>query len=178
MSKGDCRASLRLIIMTAATVGSMNAWGQSLQFFVVIDGIPGESRDALFPNSIEASTYSAGVASIPVQGATFSDFSFAATLSKASPLLMVAAASGQLISSAVLNVVRNGGQRQRFLTYTLTNVTVTSHHPSGRISGGPLTEEFTLSYGTITVEYRPQNPDGTLGDPITRCWDVQNGQPC
>ena len=33
--------------------------------------------------------------------------------------------------------------------------------------------EITLAYGRITIEYRPQTPDGSLGPPVVTGWDVK-----
>jgi hypothetical protein len=36
--------------------------------------------------------------------------------------------------------------------------------------------EVTLGYGRITIEYRPQMPDGSLGPPAVTGWDVRGNR--
>ncbi len=148
---------------------------QQVDYFLLISGIAGESTDAQHPNWIDILSTSVGIQSI-AQQTTFADFSFVSKVSAASPALLLGAASGQHFPSAVLGVRRGAGNPD-YLKYTLTDVVVTRDVLSG--SGGSIpTENFALSYSMIEIQYRPTRPDGTLGPPITTCWDLTAGGPC
>ena len=37
-------------------------------------------------------------------------------------------------------------------------------------------DDLLLTYGRITYTVWPQNPDGSLGEPVTVSWDVERNQ--
>ena len=85
--------------------------------FLKLDGIEGESNDKTHKGEIEISSYSWGVAnsgSFSHGGgggegkATFQDLHFGMPMSKASPKLMSACATGKHIPSAVLDLPQGG----------------------------------------------------------------------
>jgi type VI secretion system secreted protein Hcp len=170
------KACLRMVtVLTLLVIGWPAGSSAQVDYFLLISGIPGESTDAQHQDWIDILSTSVGVQSAAPQ-ATFGDFSFVSRESSASPALLLAAASGQQFPSAVLGVRRGAGNPD-YLRYTLTNVTVTRDQISGASSSVP-TEAFALSYSMIQIQYRPQRPDGTLGPPITTCWDLSAGAPC
>ena len=64
-----------------------------------------------------------------------------------------------------------------YLTFEFNVVFTTSIKWSGSSDEAP-TETITFEYESLRVTYRPQNPDGSLGDSVSRCWDVCRNQPC
>jgi type VI secretion system secreted protein Hcp len=100
------------------------------------------------------------------------DLSVVMKLNKASPLLMLACASGQHIKSAVLTARRAVKTQVEFLVIKLTDVLVSSCHATGGVSNEPM-DQIGFNFAKIEVDYRPQNPDGTPGAPVTGGWDVK-----
>jgi type VI secretion system secreted protein Hcp len=149
--------------------------------FLKLDGIEGESTDARHQGEIDVLSWSWGVSNsatiLAGHGggsgkATFDSLKVAAVTSKASPILMLATASGQHISGAVLTARKAGGAQPEFLTITMEDVVVSSYH-LGTDAGALPSDQFSLTYAKIVMEYRPQKADGTLAPPITAGWDVK-----
>jgi type VI secretion system secreted protein Hcp len=149
--------------------------------FLKIDGVQGESTDAKHKDEIDVLSFSFGVSQAggaPGGGggagkASLTDLHFVARTQKSSPRLFVACASGEHVKQAVLTVRKAGGKQQEYLTITLREVRVTSYQASGSADDeGPL-DQVALGYGKIEIEYRPQDPKGTLGPPVKGGWDVK-----
>ena len=111
--------------------------------FLKLDGIEGESNDKTHKGEIEISSYSWGVAnsgSFSHGGgggegrATFQDLHFGMQMSKASPKLMSACATGKHIPSAVLTCRKAGGTQTEFLKIKLADVLVSSYQNGGNNS--------------------------------------------
>ncbi len=96
-------------------------------------------------------------------------------LNKASPLLLLACASGQHIKGAVLTARRAVKAQLEFLVIKLTDVLVTSYGTSGGVSSEP-TDHVAFNFAKIEFDYRAQNPDGSPGPPIVAGWDVKAGK--
>jgi type VI secretion system secreted protein Hcp len=158
----------------------------AVDYFLKIEGIPGESQDAKHTGEIEVTAWSWGEAAAG-QGAPggagggagkvqLQDLHFTARISKASPKLMQACASGQHIKSAVLTGRRAGNQGAEFLTYSLSDVLVSSFQTGdGEDNVAPL-DSVALGFGRIQVEYRETKPDGSLGGAVKFGWDVKQNK--
>ncbi len=92
-------------------------------------------------------------------------------MDKASPLLMLAAASGQHFKSAVLTVRKSGEVSQEYLTITLGDLMVSSYQTEAAGDTVPV-DQVSFSFGRIEIVYRPQRPDGTFEAPVSAGWDV------
>ena len=157
----------------------------AVDYFLQIDGIPGESTDSEHNGEINISSWSWGEtqATGPNPGGeagkvSVQDFHFSKAVDKASPKLMLACASGQRIKNAVLSCRKVGGVRKDFLTITLTEVTVSSYEIAGN-SGAAIdpTDQFALHFAKIEFNYVQQKPDGTMGASTQAGWDVKNNKP-
>jgi len=154
-------------------------------YFLKIDGIPGESKDATHTNQIDILSFSWGESQPGTfgqgQGGTagkvsMSDFSFMMTTCKASTELMAACASGKHISEAVLycrKATGNGGQ-QEYMTWTMSPVMVSSYQTGGSSGSDVPTDSCTLNYGKIKIDYKIQVDDkGTLQSTTPFGWDLE-----
>jgi type VI secretion system secreted protein Hcp len=129
--------------------------------FLKIDGIDGESTDKVHPGEIEIQSFSWGVTNTgsAIGGgggagkASFSDLNFASSLSKASPNLMLASATGKHIASATLTCRKSGGNGIEFLKIKLSDILVSSYQ-SGGSTGADLPEDsFGLNFTKIDFLY-------------------------
>jgi type VI secretion system secreted protein Hcp len=93
-------------------------------------------------------------------------------VSKASPKLFLACATGQHIKEAALVGVKEGKDRQEFFKVTLTDVLVSSFQQSG-MSGDIPTDQFSLNFAEIEYGYRPQKADGSLDAPVKAAYDLK-----
>ena len=159
----------------------------SIDFFLKIDGIEGESKDAKHKNEIDIAAFSwsehqsgtahagggFGGGKVQAGDAQFSSSYF----SKASPKLFLACASGEHIKKAVLICRRAGKEQQEFLKWTFSDLLISSYSSSGQAGGDGLpTESFSLNFTKIEMEYKEQKPDGTLGGATPAGWDVGANQ--
>ena len=154
-----------------------------IEYFLKIDSVPGESRDAHHPDEIEVTSFSWGEATSGslvggggAGGGTagkihVQDFHFSAVTNKASPKLMVLCANGKHLKTAVLTARRGGGGQQEFLKLTFTDVTISSYNISGTESNVP-TDQVSLNFSKVQIDYKPQNANGSLGAAVHGGWDV------
>lgn len=112
------------------------------------------------------------------------NFAFKMHTNNASPHLMYAVATNQKIPKATLECRKAGPLRREevYLKYVLEDVYVVSYRPTGDMESAtgdgnviPV-EECTLGFGKITMEYRIQNEDGSLGGTITKQWDLRSNR--
>jgi type VI secretion system secreted protein Hcp len=153
-------------------------------YFLRIDGIAGESTDAKHKGEIAVQTFLWGEtqSGSPVGGGGAGKLSagpliVTARASKASPLLLLACATGQHIKSAVLSARRAGAGKAQldYLTISLADVLVTSFEVNANTENGPV-DEVSLAFAQLVVEYREQNPDGSPGTVTRAGWDVKANQ--
>jgi type VI secretion system secreted protein Hcp len=147
-------------------------------YFLKIDGIAGESQDPRHLGEIEVESFSWGETHLPSAAGTaasrptIQDFHIVKPVDKASPVLMLAAASGQHFKSAMLTAEKPETASEAYLTFTLGDLMVSSYQTEAP-AGQPLpVDQVSLSFGRIEMAYRPQRPDGTFDAPVTAGWDV------
>jgi type VI secretion system secreted protein Hcp len=159
----------------------------AVDYFLKIDGIEGESRDAKHNNEIDLVSWSWGESRSGTRASggrggagkvAMQDFQFVMHVNKASPNLLLACASGQHIKSAVLTCRKSGQEQQEFLKYTFSDVLISSYQTGGSSSADvvPL-DQVSLSFATIEIEYREQKPDGSLGGSVKAGWDLKQNKP-
>jgi type VI secretion system secreted protein Hcp len=149
-------------------------------YFLKIDGIPGESQDAKHKEEIELVSFSWGVThgalgpSVGVGSgagrAQFKDLQAVMHVSKASPQLFLATASGKHIKEANLSVRKAGKAQVEYLKIKLTNVIVSSFEESG--GGDTPLETVAFNFGQINVSYAAQQQTGALGAAVEATWDL------
>lgn len=159
------------------------AQAASVDYFLKIEGIDGESQDSQHPSAIQIESWSWGESNAGIShgsggGAgkvSFQDFSFTSSVSKATPKLMLAAANGKRFPRATLTVRKAGGDQQDYYKVTLLNVMVSSYGNSGSGTNIP-TDQFSLNFTKIEFEYKTQKADGTLDAPIKASWDLKTNK--
>jgi type VI secretion system secreted protein Hcp len=158
----------------------------AIDYFLKIDGIPGESLDSKHKGEIEVEAWSWGeanptAASAPGAGGgagkvQMQDFSFTARTSKASPSLMLACASGKHFKGAVLTARKAGKAQAEFLTFSLSDILVSAYQVGGAEGEVVPMDSVSLNFSKIQVEYKEQKPDGSLGTSIKAGWDVKKNK--
>lgn len=107
--------------------------------FLKIEGIEGDSTDRNHKGEIEILSWSWGETNASANtggggGAgkvSMQDFHFTMQVSKASPNLMLACATGKHFREATLTARKAGGQQQDFLKIKLSDVLVSSYQTEG-----------------------------------------------
>ncbi len=151
-------------------------------YLLEIEGIKGESSDKKHPGTIEIDSFSWGVSNAASMAsgsgggagkASFSDLSMMTNTCKASPLLMLACATGQHIKSAKLFVRKQGTEQHDYYVITLTDLLVSSFQTSGGGGSQSPSESFSLNFTKIEFSYSPQKPDGSLDTAIKASWNLK-----
>ena len=156
----------------------------AVDYFLKIDSVEAESTDDKHKGEIELESFSWGetnTAGGPGGGGSgkvqVDDLLVTMHVSKASPKLMLACASGKHHKEAVLTVRRAGKSQQEFLIIKLKEVLVTSFQTVGSAESDVLLDQASFGFSTIQMEYRPQKADGSLGPSVKAGWDVKNNKP-
>lgn len=161
-----------------------SAHAAQVDYFLKLADIPGESLDSTHKDWIDIMSWSWGLSNPSASSATggagagkvrFHDLVITKLVDKASPQLLLACASGKHIKTAKV-VARKAGGEHDYLIYTFQNLLCSSDKISGSGTNFP-TEEITLNFSQVHVEYHQQNADGKLGSAIGGGWDIVKNQP-
>ena len=149
--------------------------------FAKIGDIKGESLDDKHKDEIEVLSFSWGVTNPAVISggggggsgkATFHDLSIVHNLDKASPLLLRACATGMHIKDAVITHRKAGKGQQEYLIVKLNDVIITGVTHGGS-PGQAISENVTLAFAKVDLEYKPQKADGSLDAGIHFKYDIK-----
>ena len=154
----------------------------AVDYFLKIDGIQGESRDDGHKDEIDIESFSWG----ETQSGTFAvgggggsgkvsmqDFHFTMPVNKASPALFLACAQGNHIKNAILTCRKAGRDQQEFLKVTMNDVLVSSFQIGGAEGVVP-TDQISLNFAKIEVEYQEQDATGKLVGSIKKWFDLKS----
>jgi type VI secretion system secreted protein Hcp len=152
----------------------------AFDYFLRVDGIQGESADAKHKDEIDVLSWSWGETqpTSPSPGGgggagkvEMSDLTVVTRLSKASPHLLLACASGKHFKSAVLTGRKAGKGQADYLTFSLSDVLVSSYQTGGSASVEPPMDSIGLNFAKLQVEYKEQKADGSFGQSVKVGWD-------
>jgi type VI secretion system secreted protein Hcp len=147
--------------------------------FAKLGDIKGESLDSKHKDEIEVLSYSWGVSNAGSMGrgsgggegkATFHDLSFVHNIDKASPVLMQYCATGVHLKEATITHRKAGKQQHEYLVVKMNDVIITGVTHGG--SGDGHSENVSLSFAKVAVEYKPQKPDGSLDAGVHFKYDI------
>ena len=150
--------------------------------FAKIGDIKGESLDSKHKDEVEILSWSWGVSQSASgsQGggaasgrAAFSDFSFTHHIDKSSPVLMRACATGEHIKEATISVRKAGKEQHEYLIIKMSDVIITGVSPGGSGDGAGFAEHVALKFAKVHLEYKPVNPNGTLGAAVDFKFDLK-----
>jgi len=169
--------------------------GTHSDYFLKLDGVPGESQDKSHKDEIQVLNWSIGAAQATIAsvGGTgggagkvkFQDFRITKPVDKASPKLMLACASGQHFTNLLFTARRAGGTQADYWTMKLSPVLVSSWELDSGLDGssgggvasgdkyGMPVESVSFTFGKMDITYNAQNPDGTKGAAVAAGWNLQ-----
>jgi type VI secretion system secreted protein Hcp len=158
----------------------------AVDYFLQITGVEGESTDAKHKGWIDVDSWSWGETrpAPPAGGGgggagkvQIQDLHFVSRVSKASPKLFLACANGQHFKEAKLVGRKAGKEQQEFLTWTFSDILVTGYQTGGA-EGGEIvpSDQVSLNFAKLKVEYRAQKADGSLDAPVSAGWDAKNNK--
>lgn len=162
-------------------------------YFLKIDGIEGESQDARHRGEIVLDAWSFGGTAEGMVGGKPSgsprpgvasgrfdaqDFEFTAKVSKASPKLFEACATGARLREAAMSARKAGAEQQDYLRIRLSDVVIASYQQGGSSASGDVpVDQVSCSFARIEIEYKEQRPDGSLGGSVSVMFDLRKKTP-
>jgi type VI secretion system secreted protein Hcp len=155
----------------------------AMDMFIKIGALKGEAKDndAKHKETIDVLAWSwgmsnsgsaqqgggAGAGKVNVQ-----DLSFTKWIDKSSPDLMLYCCNGKHVDKATLTVRKAGEKPLEYLIITLEDLIVTSVSTGGSGGEDRLTENVTLNFARVKVEYKEQTATGTVGATPTMGWNI------
>jgi type VI secretion system secreted protein Hcp len=131
--------------------------------FLKISTIRGEGGEDMHKGWIELLSYSHGIdqpklapssgAWMPADHIESHDFTITKLVDHASPKLTAAYATGERFSEVNVEICLAGGDKQKYMEYKLTDVTIASVRPGEHASDSeaPQTEVVTFSYAEFEI---------------------------
>jgi type VI secretion system secreted protein Hcp len=174
------RRVLRLLLpVSLMALMGLSAQAQASEYFIKISGISGDSTQKGATGSIVATSVSWKLVRSGQRGRStalprLDDFVFTHRVDSASPQLLEAAATGNHLDSARFTVF-NSADATRALEYCLEDVVVKSLAVEGTPAAGLPVETVDLNPSQFEERVVPQNPNGTIEDPVFFGWDLVNG---
>ena len=155
-------------------------------YFLKVEGAPGESQDSKHSAEIELLSFGFGCSQVgsPDYGGglgagkvKMSPFSFTMKCNKAGPKLFMFCATGTHVKSAVLCCRKAGKDQQDFLVVKFTDCIVSSYSEDGTGGQDPIpVQSISLNFSKIEYEYKEQNADGSLGGGIPAHFDLKTNK--
>jgi type VI secretion system secreted protein Hcp len=155
----------------------------AVDMFIKIDNVKGEAQDKSHKEEIDVLAWSWGLSQSGTMHAgggggggkvAVQDMSLTKWIDKSSPILMEYCCNGKQYKEAKLTVRKAGGDNPlEYLIITMTDVIVTSVSTGGSGGEDRLTENVSLNFANVKVDYQAQKPDGSKdGGPVKYGWDI------
>jgi type VI secretion system secreted protein Hcp len=153
----------------------------ALDMFMQIGKLKGESVDKTHAGKTDVLAWSWGVSnsgSAHVGGgagagkANVQDLSFTKYIDKSTPDLLLSCCNGKHHDDATLIVRKAGEKPLEYLKITMTEVLITSVSTGGSGGEDRLTENVTLNFASVKVEYVEQTKGGGTGDKPSMNWNI------
>jgi len=154
----------------------------AVDMFLKLGDVKGESKDKEYKDHIDVLAYSWGMSQSGTMhlggggGAgkvNVQDLSFTHYVESASPNLMQKCMTGKHYPEAKLFVRKAGDKPLTYLKITMTDVLVTSVSTGGAGGEDRMTENATLNFAKVKVEYTPQEKTGAGGGAIPVAYNIQ-----
>jgi len=153
----------------------------AVDMFIKIGDVDGESKDKTHKKLIDVLAWSwgmsnsgsahmgggAGAGKVNVQ-----DVSVTKYVDSASPKLMLACCKGTHYPEALLIVRKAGGTPVEYIKIKMEEVLITSISTGGSGGEDRLTENISLNFAKVHLDYVPQDDKGAPGTAIPMSWDI------
>lgn len=155
----------------------------AVDMFLKLDDVKGEAQDNSHKEEIDVLAWSWGMTQSGTMHTgsgggggkvSVQDLSLTKWVDKSSPTLMAYCSQGTQFKTGTLTVRKAGGKEPlEYLIITMKDVIVTSLSTGGSGGEDRLTENVSLNFASVKVDYQPQKPDGSKeGGPVKYGWDI------
>lgn len=160
----------------------------AVDMFLVIPDVKGETNDHAYKgkNGIDILAWSWGMSQSGsfhhgsgggAGKANFQDISITKFVDSSSPNLMLYCSQGEHYSKASLIVRKAGGKKPlEYIKIDMKKVMVTSVSTGGSGGEDRLTENVTLNFAEVHLEYSKQKEDGTGEPAIKYDWNISGNE--
>jgi len=154
----------------------------SVDMFLKITDVKGESKDKSHAGEIEIESFSWGATQLGASShgtgagagkVTMNDFHFVMRNNSASPSLFLFCANGKHLKEAKLTCRKAGGTQQDFLKVTMSDVLISSYQTGGSQGGEVPMDQISLNYSKIEVDYLAQDEKGITKSAGKKHWDMK-----
>ena len=154
----------------------------AVDMFIKIGDVAGEAKDAVHAEEIDVLSWEWGMnqsGTMHVGGGggggkvSMGNIIIEKYTDKATPNLMMACSNGKQYPEAVLTIRKAGENPLEYLVITMEDVIITNVSTGGKKAEERLTENVTLNFARVSLNYQPQAQDGSPdGGVIHYGWDV------
>jgi type VI secretion system secreted protein Hcp len=153
----------------------------AVDMFIKIDTVDGEAQDSKHKKEIDVLSWSWGMSnagSAHAGGgagagkANVQDLSFTKWVDSATPKLALACCAGKHFKDAVLVVRKAGEKPVEYLKIKMEVVLISAVSTGGSGGEDRLTENITLNFSKVSLDYVPQDDKGAPGTAIPMAWDI------
>ena len=158
----------------------------AVDMFMKIDGVTGEAKDSAHMPTRSTSSPGPGACSNPAAGTlgggggsgkvNVQDLSFTKYVDKSSTDLMLFCCNGKHVKEATLTVRKAGESPVEYIKVKMSDCLISGVSTGGSGGEDRLTENVTLNFSKVEVEYTPQKEDGSGDAPATMGWDVAKNE--
>lgn len=153
----------------------------SVDMFLKLDGIDGESVDHKHAKEIDIEAWTwglsqsgtthiskgGGAGKVSVQDITVTKY-----VDKSTPNLITACCIGKHIKDATLTVRKAGEKPIEYVVIKLKDVLISNISTGGSGGDDRLTESITLNFAEFDYTYLPQKADGSAEGPVTSKFSI------
>jgi type VI secretion system Hcp family effector len=110
------------------------------------------------------------------QGTIIGDLKCKMKANKASPVLLAACYNQEIMEEAVLKCCRDTSTgKQEYMKWTLKLGGISSYEMAGTTEDVLPVDRFTISFAELTVDFKPQLADRSLGPAFSAHFDIGKG---
>jgi type VI secretion system secreted protein Hcp len=157
----------------------------AVDMFIKIGNLKGESQDHKHKEEIDVLAWSWGMSqsgTTHIGGGSgagkvnVQDLSFTKYQDKCTTDLMLACCNGKHFPEAKLVIRKAGEKPLEYLKITMTDLIITSVSTGGSGGEDRLTENVTLNFATVKVEYTEQDVRGGAGAATEMGWHIAKNE--
>ncbi len=152
--------------------------------FIKLDSgnLKGESKDSKHKDEIDVLAWSWGLSNSGTAHtgggagagkANVQDLAFTKYVDKSTPTLLLYTINGKHLADATLVLRKAGEKPLEYLKITMTDVLITSVSTGGAGGEDRLTENVTLNFAKVKVDYVEQTATGGTGATPSMGWNIQ-----
>jgi len=154
----------------------------AVDMFLKLDSVKGESKDKTHKQDIDVISWSwgmsnsgsahagggAGSGKVNVQDITVTKW-----VDSSSPKVMLSCCDGTHFAKAQLTVRKAGGEAPvEYIVIKMEEVLITSVSTGGSGGEDRLTENLSLNFAKVSLDYTPQGDKGAAGNAIPFAWNI------